>query len=170
MDRSSHYSHLNHLQRLAATFRRPITGIHKQAHGPILDLFHAFASTFLPSATTIPLVSQLRLALLSPQARKVILSTHGTGTISMNAALGGLHADLPLVCMSKLEIYIFGAASRHINDPLLVLDELSRLTSLLPMPSNHSSSRNGAPQEQQERSRSRSRCLKIHAPMDRSVL
>lgn len=91
-----------------------------------MDLLHAFASRLLSSAGTIPLISQLQLALLSPQTRKVIFITRGTGTIPMNAALDAFHADLPLVCMSRLEIYTFGAASRHLNNPLLVLDELSR--------------------------------------------
>lgn len=81
---------------------------------------------------------------------------------SMNIALDALHADLPLVCMSKLEIYTFGAASSHLNNPLLVLVELSRPDVALAMPSHHSSTLNGA--HQQERGRSRSPLPQITRP------
>ena len=157
LTRNSHYSHLAQLQRLAATFRRPVTGIHNRTHGPIVDMLHDTISPLLPSSTTIPLLAQLRLALLSPQIRKVILIAHGTGSLPMNAAVDALRADLPLVCISKLEIYTFGAASRHMNNPLLVLDEFSRKDMALSMSNHlHNAAGNGMEHGQSETVRSKS--------------
>lgn len=80
-DGSGHHSHLNHLQRLATTFCRGIFGIHNQTHGPVADILYSILSPSLRSQATIPLIDQLRLALLSTQTKKVILVAHGTGTI-----------------------------------------------------------------------------------------
>ena len=103
-----------------------MTGVYNRSRGPILDALHILVSPLLPSSTTIPLTTPLRHALLSSQITKVILIAHGTGSIPVNAALDALHADLPLVCISKLEVYTFGAASSCRSNPLLVLDVLSR--------------------------------------------
>lgn len=115
-----------HLTRLTHTFRRPITGIHNPTRGPLLDILAMLLSPLFPSSTTLPLTTHLRTVLISPNTRKVIIIAHGTGAIALSAALDSLHADLPMATMSKLEVYTFGSAARHLNNPLLALDELSR--------------------------------------------
>ncbi len=140
----SHHAHLAHIQRLASTFRRPVTGVHNRTYGPIADVLHTLIHPLLPSTTTIPLTNQIRAALRSPEIKKVIIVTYGTGSLALNTALDTLHADLPMVCMAQLEIYTFGAASRYMQNPLFMLDELSRRDVALPVP------------QQGERSRSRS--------------
>jgi len=76
----------------------------------------------------------MRCGLLNPSMRKVILICHGTGAIPMSEALDRLHADLPMAVMSKCEIYTFGSAARHMNNPLLMLDEMCRREAAMPVP------------------------------------
>jgi hypothetical protein len=62
---------------------------------------------------------QLRSALSSPTTRKVVLILHSQGGIEGSSILDWLLADLSSSLISKLEIFTFGNAARHFNNPLL---------------------------------------------------
>jgi len=141
---------MRHLMRLCQIFRRPMMGVHNPTRGPLMDLLCMLCSPMMPSSTTMPLITQMRGALLDPSVRKVILVCHGTGAIPMTEALDRLHADLPMAVMSKCEIYTFGAAARHMNNPLLMLDEMCRRETAMPVPAGNGAG-NGA-----DRTRARS--------------
>jgi len=63
--------------------------------------------------------SQIRTALTAAGTKKVVLILHSQGGIEGSSILDWLLADLSTDVMSKLEIYTFGNAARHFNNPLL---------------------------------------------------
>jgi hypothetical protein len=63
--------------------------------------------------------TQLRSALYSPTTKKVVLILHSQGGIVGSSILDWLLADLPHITISKLEIFTFGNAARHFNNPLV---------------------------------------------------
>jgi hypothetical protein len=64
--------------------------------------------------------SQLRKALAAASTKKVVLILHSQGGIEGSSILDWLLADLSTDIMAKLEIFTFGNAARHFNNPLLV--------------------------------------------------
>lgn len=56
--------------------------------------------------------------------RKVVVLSHSTGAIHVSIALDRLHATLPIEVLSKLEIYTFGSAASHLNNPFLRINSL----------------------------------------------
>lgn len=62
---------------------------------------------------------QIREALSAAATKKVVLILHSQGGIEGSSILDWLLADLSLDVMSKLEIFTFGNAARHFNNPLL---------------------------------------------------
>ena len=62
---------------------------------------------------------QLRSALSSPATKKVILILHSQGGIEGSSILDWLLTDLSHTIIAKLEIFTFGNAARHFNNPLL---------------------------------------------------
>jgi hypothetical protein len=63
--------------------------------------------------------SQIRAALTAAGTKKVVLILHSQGGIEGSSILDWLLAELSTDVMSKLEIYTFGNAARHFNNPLL---------------------------------------------------
>lgn len=115
-----------HCERISHTFSRPVIGIHNTTRGPMLDFLNALflRATHSPSNCTRSVVSQLRDACLNNSVRKVVVLGHSTGALHISLALDALYADLPVDVLSKLEIYTFGAASTHFNNPLIRLESL----------------------------------------------
>jgi len=62
---------------------------------------------------------QLRYALWSGRTKKVVLILHSQGGIEGSSILDWLLADLSSSIVAKLEIFTFGNAARHFNNPLL---------------------------------------------------
>jgi hypothetical protein len=62
---------------------------------------------------------QLRAALSSPTTKKLVLILHSQGCIEGSLIIDWLLADLPHSLISKLEIFTFGNAARHFNNPVL---------------------------------------------------
>jgi hypothetical protein len=111
----------SHLDRLCSIFNRQMTGIHNRTYGPILDMmFNAMVPMMMTSSTSMALHAELRDALISPSCRKVIMMAHGTGATVLSYTMDKLHADLPMELLSKMEIYTFGAAAKHMSNPCLV--------------------------------------------------
>jgi hypothetical protein len=63
--------------------------------------------------------SQIRAALTAASTKKVVLILHSQGGIEGSSILDWLLADLSTDVMAKLEIFTFGNAARHFNNPLL---------------------------------------------------
>ena len=74
----------------------------------------------------------IKEALLDPKLSKVVVVVHSQGGLIMSIALDNLLADLPRSCtlprllhlnppdFQKLEIFTFGCAANHFNNPRLL--------------------------------------------------
>jgi hypothetical protein len=62
---------------------------------------------------------QIRAALSAASTKKVVLILHSQGGIEGSSILDWLLADISTDVMSRLEIFTFGNAARHFNNPLL---------------------------------------------------
>lgn len=63
--------------------------------------------------------AQIRAALAAPATKKLVLILHSQGGIEGSSILDWLLADLSHEIISKLEIFTFGNAARHFNNPLV---------------------------------------------------
>ncbi|KAH7124063.1 hypothetical protein B0J11DRAFT_568956 [Dendryphion nanum] len=107
------------LDRLALTFRRPITGVHNRTYGIIFDLIQCIIERNFCYATFDVRNSYLLIkdCLLQEQHKKVILILHSQGGIEGSLILDWLLSELPHDLLQKLEIYTFGSAANHFNNP-----------------------------------------------------
>jgi hypothetical protein len=63
--------------------------------------------------------SLIRKALAAPATKKLVLILHSQGGIEGSSVLDWLLADLSHEIVSKMEIFTFGNAARHFNNPLV---------------------------------------------------
>ncbi|EON65266.1 hypothetical protein W97_04504 [Coniosporium apollinis CBS 100218] len=106
--------------RLAATFKRPITGVHNRSYGIVGDILECLIQRCLSYNTTDVRVAYecLKQHILDPNIEKVVVLAHSQGGIVISLALDRMYAELPSRAISKLEIYTFGSAAAHFNNPL----------------------------------------------------
>ncbi|KAL2752244.1 hypothetical protein ACRALDRAFT_1078260 [Sodiomyces alcalophilus JCM 7366] len=109
----------NNLNRLALTFKRPILGIHNRTSGIIFDVVECLIQRNLTYAT-----SDVRMAyrivkekLYEPELSRVVFILHSQGGIIGGLVLDWLLQELPQDLLSKLEVYTFGNAANHFNNP-----------------------------------------------------
>ncbi|ORY60981.1 uncharacterized protein BCR38DRAFT_459908 [Pseudomassariella vexata] len=110
---------LSNLNRLALTFKRPVTGIHNKTNGIIFDVVECLIQRNFSYAT-----GDVRLAykavkehLYNPQYSKVVFILHSQGGIEGGLVLDWLLQELPQDLLTKLEVYTFGCAANHFNNP-----------------------------------------------------
>ncbi|KAE9370518.1 hypothetical protein N431DRAFT_492592 [Stipitochalara longipes BDJ] len=109
------------LNLLAKTFQREIVGIHNPTKGMFFDLLECLIQRDLDYKTQDIRQgrSQIRAALSAAATKKVVLILHSQGGIEGSSIVDWLLADLSTDIMSRLEIFTFGNAARHFNNPLL---------------------------------------------------
>ncbi|KAF2139314.1 uncharacterized protein K452DRAFT_75157 [Aplosporella prunicola CBS 121167] len=115
--------------RLAATFRRRIIGVHNRSYGVIGDVLECMIQRcFSYNTSDVRCTYEvLKLHILDPSVDKVVVIAHSQGGIIISLALDRMFAEMPSRALSKLEIYTFGSAASHFNNPLTH----SSLTSLI---------------------------------------
>jgi hypothetical protein len=115
---------MTHLKRLSLIFCRPINGVHNRTWGPIFDMMSPMVNSIFSTSTStsMALHAELRDAIMSPTCTKVIVLAHGTGAAILSDVLDRMHCDMPMEMMSKMEVYTFGSAARHLSNPC-ILDE-----------------------------------------------
>ncbi|KAH0562951.1 hypothetical protein GP486_002484 [Trichoglossum hirsutum] len=111
----------SNIDRLAMTFRREVTGVHNLTAGIIFDIIQClierdFCYNTGDSRQAYHLVKE---ALRDPANTKVIVILHSQGAIEGALMIDWLLADLPQILFRKLEVYTFGAAANHFNNPTL---------------------------------------------------
>ncbi|KAI0474956.1 hypothetical protein GGR56DRAFT_675134 [Xylariaceae sp. FL0804] len=109
----------SNINRLALTFKRPVIGVHNRTSGIIFDVLECLIQRNFGLAT-----KDIRLAykiikekLYNPQYSKVIFILHSQGGIEGGLVLDWLLQELPQDLLAKLEVYTFGNASNHFNNP-----------------------------------------------------
>ncbi|KAK7548255.1 hypothetical protein BKA81DRAFT_225384 [Phyllosticta paracitricarpa] len=117
---TSHRALQHTVDRLAVTFQRPITGIHNRTYGVLGDLVVClFQRCFRYNTADVRCVYEmLKLQILEPGADKVVLLAHGQGACVASLALDRMLLEVPSKSLGKLEIFTFGCAASHFNNPL----------------------------------------------------
>ncbi|KAF7545603.1 hypothetical protein G7Z17_g9053 [Cylindrodendrum hubeiense] len=107
------------LNRLALTFGRPVLGIHNRTSGIVFDVVECLIQRNFSYATgDIRICFKLvRDVLYNPRKTKVIFVLHSQGGIEGSLVLDWLLQELPQDLLSKLEVYTFGNAANHFNNP-----------------------------------------------------
>ncbi|KAI5794444.1 hypothetical protein DFH27DRAFT_516417 [Peziza echinospora] len=100
-------------------FHRPILGIQNKTYGPVLDIVECILQRCFGYVTegTRTSYEQIKQALQEPSLDKVVVIAHSQGGIILANVLDMLYADLPPHMLEKLEIYTFGSAANHFNNP-----------------------------------------------------
>ncbi|PHH77972.1 hypothetical protein CDD80_7543 [Ophiocordyceps camponoti-rufipedis] len=109
----------SNLNRLALTFGRPIMGIHNRTSGILFDIVECLVQRNLTYATgDIRLTYRLlRSVLYDPTKTRVVFILHSQGGIEGGLVIDWLLQDTPQDLLSKLEVYTFGNAANHFNNP-----------------------------------------------------
>ncbi|KAF4450774.1 alpha beta-Hydrolase [Fusarium albosuccineum] len=129
------------LNRLALTFGRPILGVHNQTSGIIFDVVECLIQRNFGYATGDVRIcfKIIKDVLYNPEKSKVIFILHSQGGIEGGLVLDWLLQELPQDLLSKLEVYTFGNAANHFNNPhrhratqaMAILKPLSAMSTML---------------------------------------
>ncbi|CAN8104885.1 unnamed protein product [Discula destructiva] len=114
----SHWMKSN-LNRLALTFGRPIVGIHNRTSGILFDVVECLIQRNFTYATNDVRVCYriMKEKLYDPRYSKVVFIVHSQGGIEGGLVLDWLLQELPQNLLAKLEVYSFGNAANHFNNP-----------------------------------------------------
>lgn len=109
----------SNIDRIALSFGRPVLGTHNPSNGIIFDLFMCLIQRDFCYATEDirAAFSTVKDALSKPNIKKVIFISHSQGGLEASLILDWLLADMPEELLGKLEIYTFGNAANHFNNP-----------------------------------------------------
>ncbi|KAK1774928.1 hypothetical protein QBC45DRAFT_423654 [Copromyces sp. CBS 386.78] len=109
----------SNLNRLAITFKRPILGIHNKTAGILFDVIECLVQRNLGYATADVRICYriIKEKLYNPQYSKVIFVLHSQGAIEGGMIIDWLLQELPQNLLAKLEVYTFGNAANHFNNP-----------------------------------------------------
>lgn len=109
----------NNLNRLALTFGRPILGIHNRTSGIVFDVIECLIQRNFSYATNDVRACYkiIKNVLYDPSKSKVIFVLHSQGGIEGGLVLDWLLQEMPQDLLSKLEVYTFGNAANHFNNP-----------------------------------------------------
>jgi hypothetical protein len=107
------------LNRLALTFGRPILGIHNRTSGVVFDVIECLIQRNFSYATGDIRVCyrHLKDILYDPKKTKVVFIMHSQGAIEGGMVLDWLLQEMPQDLLAKLEVYTFGSAANHFNNP-----------------------------------------------------
>ena len=101
------------------TFKRPILGIHNRTSGIIFDVIECLVQrNFCYATGDVRIIyKRLKEILYDPSKSKVVLILHSQGGIEGGLVLDWLLQEIPQDLLSKLEVYTFGNAANHFNNP-----------------------------------------------------
>ncbi|CAK7237007.1 hypothetical protein SBRCBS47491_009830 [Sporothrix bragantina] len=109
----------SNLDRLALTFGRPVLGIHNTTSGILFDVIECLVQRNYTYATRDVRVCYaiLKKTLYRPDISRVVFVLHSQGGIEGGLVLDWLLQELPQDLLAKLEVYTFGNAANHWNNP-----------------------------------------------------
>ncbi|CAI7654856.1 unnamed protein product [Penicillium palitans] len=113
-----HWVQMN-IDQLSHIFGRKVTGVHNRTAGIVFDLIECLIQRDFAYATddirrSYALVKE---ALLDPECDKVVLLLHSQGGIEGGLVLDWFLDELPHDLLHHLEVYTFGNAANHFNNP-----------------------------------------------------
>lgn len=119
------------MDRLALTFGRPVLGVHNKTSGIIFDVIQCLIQRNLNYATSDirDCYAIVKETLYRPELTKVVFILHSQGAIEGGMIIDWLLQEVPQDLLAKLEVYTFGNAANHFNNPHLHL--LSQHAALL---------------------------------------
>ncbi|KAI9699892.1 MAG: hypothetical protein M1820_006954 [Bogoriella megaspora] len=108
------------VDNISATFKRPVLGIHNRSMGFVMDIAECLIQRCFgySSEDVRACYDELKVHLLDPTVNKVVVIAHSQGGIVVSLTIDRMFAELPPAAMAKLEIYTFGSAAAHFNNPL----------------------------------------------------
>ncbi|CAK7217016.1 hypothetical protein SEUCBS140593_003062 [Sporothrix eucalyptigena] len=118
----------SNVDRLARTFGRPVLGIHNKTSGILFDVIECLVQRNYTYATRDVRVCYgiLKETLYRPDISRVVFILHSQGGIEGGLVLDWLLQELPQDLLAKLEVYTFGNAANHFNNPHRTVDAQNR--------------------------------------------
>ncbi|KAJ5454061.1 uncharacterized protein N7458_005017 [Penicillium daleae] len=112
----------SNIDRISRTFHRPVVGVHNRTNGIIFDVIECLIQrALLYSNSDIRQCHMLiKKALYAPGIKKVVLILHSQGGIEGGMILDWLYDEVPHDLLKQLEVYTFGNAANHFNNPYRV--------------------------------------------------
>jgi hypothetical protein len=116
----------SNINRLALTFHRPILGVHNKSAGILFDVLQCLIQRNFNYATSDirSCYAIVKEKLYDPSLTKVIFILHSQGGIEGGMIIDWLLQEVPQDLLAKLEVYTFGNAANHFNNPHLHLSSL----------------------------------------------
>ncbi|KAH8744182.1 hypothetical protein F5882DRAFT_455079 [Hyaloscypha sp. PMI_1271] len=107
------------IDRISRTFHRPVIGVHNKTSGIIFDTIQCLIQRSLLYATqdVRDCYVLIKKAIYRPDVKKVIVILHSQGAIEGSMILDWLLNEVPQNLLSQLEVYTFGNAANHFNNP-----------------------------------------------------
>ncbi|KZL77842.1 hypothetical protein CT0861_02733 [Colletotrichum tofieldiae] len=109
----------SNIDRISLTFHREVKGVHNRTAGIIFDVIQCLLERclYFGTADTRICFSHISDALLNPDKKKIILILHSQGGLEGSIILDWLINQHPREVLQKLEIFTFGNAANHFNNP-----------------------------------------------------
>jgi len=109
----------SNVDRISQTFGRKIVGVHNKTWGIIFDTIECLIQRNFSYAT--PDIRDgyrvVKEALIDPKYKKLVLILHSQGGIVGGMVVDWLLDEIPHDLLQKLEVYTFGNAANHFNNP-----------------------------------------------------
>ncbi|KAK1990893.1 hypothetical protein LX36DRAFT_591667 [Colletotrichum falcatum] len=107
------------LDRLSRTFHREIVGVHNKTDGIIFDLIQCLIERcfYYGTGDTRSGYAIIAGALAERKNKRVVLILHSQGGLQGSLILDWLLSHSSRTSLKKLEIYTFGNAANHFNNP-----------------------------------------------------
>jgi hypothetical protein len=108
------------IDRLSLTFGRRVIGVHNPTDGIIFDLVQCLVQRNFCYSTEDIRAAYVKIkdALMEPHINKVVFILHSQGGIEGGLIIDWLLDELPQDKCQKLEVYTFGNAANHFNNPV----------------------------------------------------
>ncbi|KAF2432871.1 hypothetical protein EJ08DRAFT_100039 [Tothia fuscella] len=107
------------VNRLSQTFGRRVVGVHNPSDGIVFDLIQCVIQRNFSYSTSDVREAYLSIkeALLDKSIKKVVFILHSQGGIEGGLIMDWLFAECSRFQLRRMEIYTFGCAANHFNNP-----------------------------------------------------
>ncbi|RFU25183.1 hypothetical protein B7463_g11160, partial [Scytalidium lignicola] len=134
----------SNIDRLSLTFGRHVTGVHNSTDGIIFDVIQCLIQRNFNYATNDIRAGYkiVKETLYNPKLTKVVFILHSQGGIEGGMIIDWLLQEVPQDLLAKLEVYTFGNAANHFNNPhQTLLSEHASLTNPRSPSSTHTTTK-----------------------------